>query len=77
MIRQSQGLTCILDGSLESHQSNVVFSVDRSVVEALVWNDLIDLVDACWIAAVASSALAVELQVVVAESDVLTGKGFF
>lgn len=54
-------------------QTDVVFSVDRSMVEALVRNDLVDLVDSCRIPAVASSALCTELQVVIAESNVLAG----
>lgn len=65
-VSQSQGLTRVLDGVFQSDQTNVVLSVDRSMVEALMWKNLVDLVDSRWIAAVSSRALVTKLQVMIA-----------
>ena len=67
--------TRVLNRSLQADKSDVVLSVDRSVIEALVRDDLVDLVDTHGVpVAEAPQAVLAQVQVVVAESHVFTEK---
>lgn len=72
----SNRLTRIAHRALQPDESDVVSSVNRPRIEALVRNDFVNFVDAHRISAVPSHTVLAQAQVVIAQSNVRPKREF-